>query len=69
MNFLQQNRQHILSNCIPHEIIMCFDRYLPWINKVLKQLTQEKNKTLSIAITVIVITKCFQVLKFHKLSQ
>ena len=34
---------NILSNFIPHEIIVCDDKYPPWFNKRIKTLIQEKN--------------------------
>ena len=37
--------KNILSNYIPHEIIICDDRDRPWINKRIKELINEKNDT------------------------
>ena len=34
---------NILQNFIPHERIVCHDRDLPWINKEIKKLINEKN--------------------------
>ena len=35
--------KNILSNYIPHEIIICDDRDPPWINNRVKELISEKN--------------------------
>ena len=37
--------KNILSNYIPHEIIICDDRDPPWINNKVKELINEKNDT------------------------
>ena len=37
--------KNILSNYIPHEIIICDDRDPPWINNRVKELINEKNDT------------------------
>ena len=37
--------KNILSNYIPHEIIICDDRDPPWINNRVKGLINEKNNT------------------------
>ena len=37
--------KNILSNYIPHEIIICDDRDPPWINNRVKELINEKNNT------------------------
>ena len=37
--------KNILSNYIPHEIIICDDRDPPWINNRVKELISEKNDT------------------------
>ena len=37
--------KNILSNYIPHEIIICDDRDRPWINNRVKKLINEKNDT------------------------
>ena len=37
--------KNFLSNCIPHEIIICDDRDPPWINYRVKGLINEKNDT------------------------
>ena len=36
--------KNIILNYIPHETITCDDRDLPWINKSIKELIQEKNQ-------------------------
>ena len=35
--------KNILSNYIPHEIIICDDRDAPWINNRVKELINENN--------------------------
>ena len=35
---------NVLSNFIPHEIILCNDKYPPWFNSRIKSLLQAKNK-------------------------
>ena len=37
--------KNILSSFIPHEIIICIDRHLPWINNRVKGLINEKKNT------------------------
>ena len=37
--------KNILSNYIPHKTITCDNKDLPWFNKNIKQLIQEKNNT------------------------
>ena len=37
--------KNILSNYIPHEIIICDDRNPPWINNRVKEVINEKNDT------------------------
>ena len=37
--------KNISSNLIPHETVTSDNRYPPWINSNIKQLTQEKNNT------------------------
>ena len=37
--------KNILSNHIPHEIIICDDRHPLWINNRVKELINEKNNT------------------------
>ena len=37
--------KNIISNYIPHEIIICDDRDPPWINNRVKELINEKNNT------------------------
>ena len=37
--------KNILSNYIPHEIIICDDRDPPWINNRVKELINEKSDT------------------------
>ena len=37
--------KNILSNYIPHEIIICDDRDPPWINNRVKEIINEKNDT------------------------
>ena len=37
--------KNILSNYIPHEIIICDDKGPPWFNKNIRQLIQEKHNT------------------------
>ena len=39
---------NILSNFIPHEIIVCNDKDPPWFNNRIKTLIQEKNATYKI---------------------
>ena len=38
---------NILSNFIPHEIIVCNDKDPPWLNNRIKPLIQEKKATLT----------------------
>ena len=35
--------KNILSNYIPHEMIICDDRHPPWMNNRIKELINEKN--------------------------
>ena len=37
--------KNILSNHIPHEIMICDDRYSPWTNNRVNELINEKNDT------------------------
>ena len=39
---------NILRNFIPHEIIVCDNKDLPWFNNRIKSLIQEKNATYKI---------------------
>ena len=34
---------NILSNFIPHELVVCDDKHPPWFNKKIRPLIQEKN--------------------------
>ena len=43
--FFNRTIKNILSNYIPHEIIICDDRDPPWINNRVKELINEKNDT------------------------
>ena len=43
--FFNKAIKNILSNCIPHETVICDDRDPPWINSNIEQLTEEKNNT------------------------
>ena len=36
---------NILSNFIPHKLIVCDDKHPPWFNTKIKSLTDEKIKT------------------------
>ena len=41
--FFTKTLLNIIQNFIPHETIICYDRYPPWINKEIKKLLIEKN--------------------------
>ena len=41
--FFTKMTLNIIQNFIPHETIICDDRYPPWINKEIKRLMTEKN--------------------------
>ena len=43
MDIFRSTILNILSNFTPHEMIICNDRDLPWFNKIIKGLIQEKN--------------------------
>ena len=53
---------NILSNVIPHEIIVCNDKDLPWFNNRIKTLIQKKKKKKKRHIGVFAITKIILIL-------
>ena len=54
----------ILSNCIPHEIIICDDRGLPWINNTVKELINEKKDTFQCYLHSNKVSKLFNKVEY-----
>ena len=46
-NILNETISNVLSNCIPHEAIICDDQDPQWINSKIKKVIQEKNQLFS----------------------
>ena len=38
---------NVLSNFIPHEVVVCDDKDPPWVNGIIKSLINEKCKNIS----------------------
>ena len=46
-NIFNETISNVLSNCIPHEAIICDDQDPQWINSKIKKVIQEKNQLFS----------------------
>ena len=44
MNLFNKTIKNIIRNNISHETVTCDDRDPPWINKDIKELTDDKNQ-------------------------
>ena len=60
MDIFNSTILNILNNFIPHEVVVCNEKYPPWFNKKIKALIQKKMLHLKI-IVIIVVTLIWNV--------